>query len=64
MISEHERKDPENSEEGAEGGGGGKGDEPQLQLKILFIDCRTHRNTLFFFYNERKILRIQSCVNP
>lgn len=49
MISEHGRKDPENSEEGAEGGGGGKGDEPQLQLKILFIDCRTHRNTLFFF---------------
>ena len=48
MISEHGRKDPENSEEGAEGGGE-KGDEPQLQLKILFIDCRTHRNTLFFF---------------
>ena len=48
MISEHGRKDPENSEEGAEEGGG-KGDEPQLQLKILFIDCRTHRNTLFFF---------------
>ena len=47
MISEHGRKDPENSEEGAEGGG--EGDEPQLQLKILFIDCRTHRNTLFFF---------------
>lgn len=48
MISEHGRKDPENSEEGAEGGGG-EGDEPQLQLKILFIDWRTHRNTLFFF---------------
>ena len=25
MISEHGRKDPENSEEGAEGGGGGGG---------------------------------------
>ena len=25
MISEHGRKDPENSEEGAEGGGGGEG---------------------------------------
>ena len=49
MISEHEQKDPENSEEGAETGGGGGGDEPQLQLKILFIDWRTHRNTLFFF---------------
>ena len=50
MISEHGRKDPENSEEGAEGGGGGgEGDEPQLQLKILFIYCRTHRNTIFFF---------------
>lgn len=48
MISEHGQKDPENSEEGAETGGGG-GDEPQLQLKILFIDWRTHRNTLFFF---------------
>ena len=48
MIREDRRTDPENSEEGAEGGGG-KGDEPQLQLKILFIDCRTHRNTLFFF---------------
>lgn len=48
MISEDGRTDPENSEEGAEGGGGGR-DEPQLQLKILFIDRRTHRNTIFFF---------------
>ena len=36
MISEDGRTDPENSEEEAEAGGGG--DEPQLQLKILFID--------------------------
>ena len=48
MISEDGRTDPENSEEEAEGGGGGR-DEPQLQLKILFIDRRTHRNTIFFF---------------
>ena len=41
MISEDGRTDPENSEEEAEAGGGGGGgapDEPQLQLKILFID--------------------------
>lgn len=38
MISEDGRTDPENSEEEAEAGRGGEGDEPQLQLKILFID--------------------------
>ena len=56
MISEDGRTDPENSEEGAEAGGGG-GDEPWLKNSYI--------ETLFsFFYNERKILRIQSCVNP
>ena len=65
MITEDGRTDPENSEEEAEAGGGGGGWWAQIAVKYIFYWLKnSYKETLFsFFYNERKILRIQSLRN-